>query len=160
MDYNIRHATVDDGEGLLELWHGFTDHLAGFDDRYEHNESADDRWLSYFENQLVDSKYGTVIVAEHDGDLVGILEARITGNHPIFRLENHGHVYGHYVQDRIHGEGVGKELLEAAEEWFLDPAREVNFYRINVIEGDKNASEIYESYGLRAVEHTFEKQLK
>lgn len=159
MDYNIRHATVDDGDKLLRLWHGFTDHLAGFDDRYGHNESADDRWLSYFENQLIDSKYGTVIVAEHDGDLVGILEARITGNHPIFRLENHGHVYGHYVDDQVRGEGIGKALLEAAEKWFSDSTRGVDFYRVNVLEGDEKVSELYESYGLSTVEHTFEKQL-
>ena len=43
MDAEVRTAQREDGEALLELWHGFTAHLSEFDERYAHNESADDR---------------------------------------------------------------------------------------------------------------------
>ncbi|WP_135822268.1 GNAT family N-acetyltransferase [Halostella litorea] len=159
MAYEVRHATSDDGEDLIELWHGFTDHLSKYDDRYQHKEDADERWLSYFENQLVDSKYGTVVVAEEEstGDLVGVLEARVMGDHPIFRLQDHGYINGHYVEAEHRGEGVGKALLEKADEWFAGPPHEVEFYRIDVLEGDEEAPALYEDLGFEPVEHVYEK---
>lgn len=159
MTYELRHATVDDGADLLRLWHGFTDHLSTYDERYRHKESADDRWLQYFENQLVDSKYGTVIVAEHEesGELVGILEARVMGNHPIFRLANHGYIHGHYVDESHRNSGLGRALLEKAHDWFAEPPREVDFYRVDVIDGDEQSAAIYDKLGFRPVEHVYEK---
>lgn len=162
MTYDVREATIDDGENLLELWHGFTDHLSKHDDRYRHKESADDRWLQYFENQLVDSKYGTVFVAEAEesGELVGVLEARIMGNHPIFRLQDHGYINGHFVRDDYRGEGVGTALLEAVHEWFGQSDREIDFYRVDVIQGDDDSTGFYESNEFEPVEHVFEKSIK
>lgn len=161
MSITVRHATLDDGENLLELWHGFTANRAKFDERYEHKESADERWLNYFENQLVDSKYGTVIVAENgDDELVGVLEARVVGNHPIFRLENHGYINGHYVLEEHRNSGIGKTLLDKAYEWFASEPRDVNFYRVNVLEGNNDAEERYKKYGLEPVEHTYEGQIE
>ncbi|MDY6764825.1 MAG: GNAT family N-acetyltransferase, partial [Halobacteria archaeon] len=114
MEFEIRHATLDDGEDLLNLWHGFTDHLSEYDERYKHKESADERWLDYFSNQLVDSKYGTVIVAEGNGKILGVLEARVMGNHPIFRLKNHGKITGHYVREGYRRQGIGSAMIEEA----------------------------------------------
>ena len=159
MSASVRHATVEDGEALLRLWHGFTDHLSQYDDRYRHKDAADSRWLEYFENQLVDSKYGTVLVAEDDGDLVGVLEARVTGDHPIFRLSDHGTINGHYVVDDYRGEGVGEQLVEAAADWFRASERDVDFCRVEVIEGDERAHAAYEQLGFEPVEHTYELHL-
>ena len=161
MDYEVRQAAIDDGEELLELWHGFTSYLSEYDDRYAHKDSADSRWVSYFENQLVDSKYGTVFVAEHaeTGQLIGVLEARVTGDHPIFRLSDHGYINGLFVREQYRGEGVGKQLLESAADWFRDNPKDVSYYRIDVLEGDEDAREVLENYGLDPVEHVYEKRL-
>lgn len=160
MDATVRHAEAEDGDEILDLWHGFTDHLSEFDDRYQHKDTADDRWLSYFENQLVDSKYGTVIVAEGDDGLVGVAEARVMGSHPVFRLKDHGYINGHYVIESHRGRGIGQALLESAEEWFANSPREVDFYRVNIIEGDAEAGDRYEALEFDPVEHVYEKQLE
>lgn len=161
MDWTVRQAGADDAPALLELWHGFTDHLSEYDERYTHKESADDRWLDYFEGQLLDSKYGTVFVAinEDTGDPIGVLEARVMGNHPIFRLENHGYIKGHFVPEQYQGHGIGQALLEAAHEWFTEPPREVDFYRVDVIDGDGAAAAFYEDADFVPVEHTWERRV-
>lgn len=159
MDVEIRHADTDDNEELLELWHGFTTHLSQYDERYQHKEDADERWSRYFENQLVDSKYGTVIVADAGDQLVGVLEARVTGDHPIFRLADHGYINGHYVREGYRDRNIGRRLLEAAVEWFGDSPREVEFCRVDVIEGDDDAAEAYEGLGFSPVEHVYERRI-
>lgn len=160
MTYQVRHANLDDGEDLLGLWHGYSDHLSDYDPRYEHRgEDANERWLTYFENQLVDSKYGTVVVGEHEptGDLAGVLEARVVGNHPIFRLENHGYINGHYVHPDHRGEGLGRALVEEAHDWFVSPPNAVDFYRVDVVEGDDEVAAIYDALGFEPVEHVYER---
>ncbi|SFR63898.1 GNAT family N-acetyltransferase [Halogeometricum limi] len=160
MDIEIRRATTDDGPALLDLWHGFTEHLSQYDERYQHKEDADDRWLQYFENQLVDSKYGAVFVAEADDDIVGVIEARLTGDHPIFRLSDHGYINGHYVVEEHRDEGVGDRLVEAAVDWFGESDRDITFCRVDVIEGDDHAQAAYERMGFSPVEHVYERQVE
>ncbi|MFC7203259.1 GNAT family N-acetyltransferase [Haloferax namakaokahaiae] len=161
MGIRTRHAVEADGSEILDLWHGFTSHLSSFDDRYGHSDQADERWLRYFENQLIDSKYGTVILAEADDEdtPIGVLEARVMGDHPIFRLANHGYVNGLYVREEYRGEGVAGELLDAAAEWFTEGPRAVNYYRIDVLAGDEAASKMLESHGLEPVELVYEERL-
>lgn len=159
MDFDVRQATRDDGERLLELWHGFTAHLSEYDERYSHTDSADDRWVSYFENQLLDSKYGTVIVAEVDDEPVGVLEARVMGNHPLFRLENHGQIHGLYVTEEYRGHGIASTLLDEAVEWLTEPPREIDFFRITAMDGDEAAEEVYRANGCAPVEHVYERRL-
>jgi len=159
MDFEVRHAVVDDGDQLVALWHGFTDYLSTYDDKYSHRETADERWLHYFEDQLIDSKYGTVVVADGEDGLLGALEARVMGNHPIFQLENHGFIHGHFVREAYRGEGVGRALLATAEAWFTEPPREVDFYRVRVMSGDDHAAGVYRQAGFEAVERIFEKDL-
>lgn len=161
MSYEVRYATEEDGEELLALWHGFTDHLSEFDERYRHNERADERWLDYFKNQLVDSMYGTVVVAKHEPseELVGVLEARIMGNHPIFRLRNHGYINGHFVEESHRGEGVGSAMLDLAHEWFEGSEKEVDFYRVDVLHGDEDSETFYLEQGFEPVEHVYERRV-
>lgn len=160
MDIEIRHAAVEDGEALLDLWHGFTANLAEFDERYRHRKTADERWLQYFENQLVDSKYGTVVVADTGNELVGVLEARVMGDHPIFRLPDHGYINGHYVRASYRDAGVGSRLVEAALAWFGTEPRAVEFCRVDVLEGDDVGAETYRDLGFDPVEHVYERPVE
>ncbi|MGM0604160.1 MAG: N-acetyltransferase family protein [Halobacteriota archaeon] len=160
MDVEIRRATDADGPVLLDLWHGFTDDLSEYDERYRHKADADDRWLQYFENQLVDSKYGAVFVAEHDGELIGVIEARLTGSHPIFRLSDHGYINGHYVREPYRNRGIDEQLIEAAIEWFNESDRDITFCRVDVIEGNDRAHEAYQQMGFSPVEHVYERRVK
>jgi len=160
MEVRTRHATESDGEEILELWHKFTAHLSKYDDRYSHDEQADERWLRYFENQLVDSKYGTVLIAENDdGEPLGVLEARLMGDHPIFQLPNHGYVHGLYVREEHRQKGVAAAMLDAAAEWFSEEPRNVDYYRIDVLADDDTASRMLESHGLEPVECVYEQRL-
>jgi GNAT superfamily N-acetyltransferase len=157
MPVTVREATVEDGEEILDLWYAFTGHLAEFNERYRAREGADEHWLSYFEDQLVDSKYSTVLLAENDdGEHVGVLEIRVVGEHPIFQLGRHAEIHGLYVREHARGEGVGEALLDKAEDWMRDDPRGVDFYRVDVVEGDEESEGALRELGLEPVKETFE----
>ena len=155
-DVELRHAEVEDGEELLELWHGFTAHLAEFDDRYRHREEANERWLAYFENQLVDAQYGTVVVADASDELVGVLEARVTGGHPIYQIADHGSINGYHIKEPYRDRGIGQRLIEKAVDWFESRDRGVTFCRVDILEGDETAAADFEEHGFEPVEHVYE----
>lgn len=157
MELTVREATTEDGQEILDLWHDFTSHLSEFNERYEPRESAEEHWLSYFENQLIDSKYSTVLLAKNgDDEYVGVLEIRIVGEHPIFQLGRHAEIHGMFVREEARGEGVGQALLDTAESWLSEDPRNVDFYRIDAVEGDDEASAALQELGLVPVKHTFE----
>jgi GNAT superfamily N-acetyltransferase len=156
VDATVRTATEDDAEAIMSLWDGYAGTLADYDERFTVEEGGREKWRSYFTNSLVESSRGDILLAEADGEVVGALEARIIGGHPVFNFGKHGQVYGHYVQESFRGRGVGRALLEAAEEWFRE--REMPFWRVDVLHGVKEEA-VYDSFGMRPMEVIYEKEL-
>ncbi|MFC7059442.1 GNAT family N-acetyltransferase [Halovenus salina] len=83
-------------------------------------------------------------------------EVRVTGGHPVFKFGKHGMVYGHYVHPEYRGEGAGRALLEAAQEWFRE--KEMPFWRIEVLHGVEEEA-LYRDIGMKPMEVIYEKEL-
>ena len=155
-DATVRTAEPDDADDIMSLWNGYADTLVDFDERFEIEDGGREKWHNYVTTSLVNSSRGDILLAERDGTAIGALEARVIGGHPVFNFGKHGMVYGHYVHPEFRGEGVGRALLEAAEEWFRD--REMPFWRIDVLHGVEE-EELYREYGMKPMEVTYEKEL-
>ena len=139
------------------LWNGYAETLADYDERFRIEEGGREKWRTYFTTSLVESSRGDILLAEDgDGEVVGALEARVVGGHPVFNFGKHGQVYGHYVHEAYRDAGVGRALLEAAEEWFRE--REMDFWRIDVLHGVAESA-VYESFGMQPMEAVYEKEL-
>lgn len=160
MEFQTRHARKADSRQLLQIWGQFTDHISDFDKRYEPTEEAGDRWIPYFENQLVDSKYGTVIVAENpDVELIGAIEVRVMASHPIFQLDEHGYIKGFHVLQGYRNQGVGNALLKDMESWLNTPPRQIETVRLDLLEKDESSKQFFSDYGFETVEQVFEKHV-
>ncbi|MFD1647827.1 GNAT family N-acetyltransferase [Haloarchaeobius litoreus] len=160
MNYEIRYAEEDDADEILSLWYEYSDHLSQFDARYEHKADAGDQWRDYFLNRMVGSSKASVFVAdstEVEG-LLGVIEVRVMGAHPIFQLDQHGMIFGHHVRSGYQRQGIEAALLDKAEEWFKHE-QNLSFYRMNVLAENHYLGEIYEEYGLEQIEHTYEGEL-
>ncbi|RQG87955.1 GNAT family N-acetyltransferase [Natrarchaeobius halalkaliphilus] len=160
MNYEITFATEEDADDILDLWYEYSDQLSDIDDRYTHKDEAGEQWRNYFLNQMVNSSKAAILVAdseEADG-LLGVIEVRIMGSHPIFQLTQHGMVFGHHVRDEYQGNGIEESLLEAAEQWFTDE-KDLPFYRVNVLAQNDYLKDIYDEYGLEQIEYTYEASL-
>ena len=63
----------------------------------------------------------TVILAEHDGECIGLARGDVLTTDPIFRLrEDHrcGYVDQMFVRPTYRGHRIGAELLRRCEDWF------------------------------------------
>lgn len=160
MNYEIRYAEEDDADEILSLWYEYSDHLSRFDDRYEHKEDAGEQWRDYFLNRMVGSSKASVFVADSDAvdGLLGVIEVRVMGAHPIFQLDQHGMIFGHHVRSDYQRQGIEAALLDKAEEWFKHE-KNLPFYRMNILADNHYLEEIYEEYGLEQIEHTYEGEL-
>lgn len=167
-DGRVRVATEDDADPVEGLWNAYAAVLAGYDDRYRIEEGGRDRWRAYFTNSLVNSSRGDVLLAERqgvsdgddgdegDGEVMGVVEVRVGGGHPVFKFGQHGRVYGHFVDPEYRRQGVGTALIEAAEAWFRE--RDLPFYRYDVLHGVEEAV-LYEELGMEPMEVVYEKEL-
>lgn len=154
----VREARAEDVDELLDLWRGFVDFLSPRDPRYAAREGAYEKWRSYFLNRMVDSEHATVLVAEHGADgLVGAVEARVTGGHPVFKVSKHGRLHGHFVVEEHRGEGIGERLIERAEAWFEDKG--LPYYRVSVLSWLPEVKEAYEDVGMEHAEWVMERSL-
>jgi len=157
VDATVRTATEDDAEEIMALWNGYAETLADYDERFRIEEGGREKWRTYFTTSLVESSRGDILLAEDgDGEVVGALEARVVGGHPVFNFGKHGQVYGHYVHEAYRDADVGRALLKAAEDWFRE--REMDFWRIDVLHAVAESA-VYESFGMRPMEAVYEKEL-
>lgn len=157
MPVTVRHARPEDADQIVDLWRGFVDFLSPQDDRYEAREGAYEKWRDYFLNRMVDSEHATVLVAEDEGELVGVVEARVTGGHPVFKVSRHGRLFGHFVKEGHRGKGVGQMLITGAEAWFED--KDLPYYRVSVLSWLPEVKEAYEDAGMEHAEWIMEKFL-
>ena len=155
--FAVRPATKDDADAIIELWKGYVAFLSPRDPRYEARPGAYDKWRTYFLNRMVNSEHAALFVAEADDQLVGIIEARVTGGHPVFKVDMHGHLYGHFVVEAWRGQGVGAALIQAAEAWFGQKG--LSAYRVAVLSWLPEVKAAYEATGLEHAEWIMEKHL-
>ncbi|WP_267162220.1 GNAT family N-acetyltransferase [Halovenus salina] len=155
-DATVRTADQDDTNEIMSLWDGYADTLVDYDERFRIEEGGRVKWEDYFTNSLVNSSRGDILLAQRDEDVIGALEVRVTGGHPVFKFGKHGMVYGHYVHPEYRGEGAGRALLEAAQEWFRE--KEMPFWRIEVLHGVEEEA-LYRDIGMKPMEVIYEKEL-
>lgn len=160
VDYKVRFAQSEDVEEILPLWYEYSDELSRRDSRYQSKDDAGERWKDYFLDRMVDSSKAAVLVADAGDEhgLLGVIEVRVMGGHPIFQLGKHGVVFGHHVATEYQGMGIEADLLAAAEEWFGEK-QNLQFFRVEVLHNNDYLKEIYEEYGLEVIEHTYEGDL-
>jgi GNAT superfamily N-acetyltransferase len=87
-----------------------------------------------------------IFVAEEDGVIVGLCWCTIVDR----GVDKQGEVAEFYVEKEYRGKGVGKELLAAAKQLFIDEHVEVAFAWTH--HGNKTAIELYRGAGFKEVD--------
>lgn len=112
----IRPATREDRDGLLQLWLEFLNEQAALDDRFTVAEDVAERWSNDY-LLTVRAERRRLFVAEHDGKLIGFINAVRWAPPPVNKLASEVYVEEIYVRPDTRRKGVGSQLVEKAREW-------------------------------------------
>jgi len=130
MTLSIRQATPDDAAGLANLVTqlGYPSSSEQVAARLTSLQSADDRLL----------------VAETDGVAVGLAHVNRWAN---LVVDNRAEIVALVVDDKWRGQGIGRALLQAAEEWATQRGCSALQVRTNIVR--QRAHEFYFQNGFR-----------
>lgn len=155
----IREMIADDVREIAELWLELVNYHLPIDDAMP-VPAVDgvQRYAARLQNSL-DDTYAKIYVAEDDaGQLVGFVVAAIVDLLPeMFVIERSGFIADIFVQEAYRGQGVGQQLIEAAEGWFR--SRNILHYEWSVAAANHTGRKFWQSIGGREVMIRMRKQL-
>ncbi len=144
MPIQIRKYRPSDGEFILSLVSRFSEfELPDWRQKDEidgTNQASMERALN---QPRLDS---AIFVAEDEnGNLAGFIHLQTEND--FFRDEKYGYISDLAVDASFEGHGIGRKLLETAEEW----AREKGYrlLALYVFSGNRRARKLYEKYGFK-----------
>ena len=163
MEITYREYTKNDYKTLLDL----TDRLAIYAKSIDPIKRVQNL-PGFAEADLLDTlsdlekNEGRILLAESEGKAIGYITGIIWKQPERVRLEiglhKTGEVMDLYVDEEYRGLGVGKKLMQEAEEYFKKSGCDSMW--LQVFEPNKNAHEVYKKYGFVDREIGMLKQLK
>lgn len=140
----IRKARTDDMNDLLFLWNEMMGSHLGMHPDFRISKNADMAMASNFTN-LFDDTTSTILVAEEDNKVVGMLIAQSRVGLPYTRTEKTGYFRDVSVTKSFRGMGIGKKLVEAGIKFLVS----LDVEYIDLITGSDNekSNEFWEKMG-------------
>jgi GNAT superfamily N-acetyltransferase len=114
----IRTATLQDADAIVPLWREMMEvHQDVEPAIWTMSEDADQNWRKFLETRF-DNPESTVLVAEHEGCLIGYLIANRMNIPPVFAAPPTGGIMDCAVTQSQRRRGIGELLVKAALHWF------------------------------------------
>jgi ribosomal protein S18 acetylase RimI-like enzyme len=96
------------------------------------------------DNEFILSLISAIFVAEDEnGKLAGFIHLQAENDY--FRNEKYGYISDLAVDASFEGQGIGRKLLDTAEEWAR--AKGYRLLALYVFSGNRRARQLYEKYG-------------
>ena len=153
MTVNVRPATQDDLQILLEFEQAIIDAERLFDDTIR-----DGFDVNYYDLEgLIASPEAEVVVAELDSEIIGSGFAKIEASESYLKHDQHSYLGFMYVIPKHRGKGVNGKIVEALEAWSV--SRGVNEMKLEVYADNITARKAYEKSGYNSLILTMRKGL-
>ncbi|HLA64348.1 MAG TPA: GNAT family N-acetyltransferase [Rhodothermales bacterium] len=116
MSFTIRRARAADADAVRALWEALHREHEATDARYRLSEDAALRWASDL-REWTRSDADRVLVAEQEGELVGLTVAHLMWPAPVYASHLMVWVDDFFVLSAHRGQGIGRALLDALRAW-------------------------------------------
>jgi len=153
----VRAATQHDLPIVLELRLALLHEHASSPIYSRLRSDAETRARSLFSTQL-DAPSEVTLLAERDGQAIGILRCIESIGMPLLYPARYGYVSSVYVRPEVRRTGVVRALLAEAEEWCA--ARGLTELRLHNAAENEVANATWQSLGFEVVEHLRVRRLR
>lgn len=153
----IREIIQDDLDKIAHLALHAQERETPFDPILRLSEDARDFIHAWLKENI--SMGGKIIVAEHEGEIVGFIWGWIVQKPlEIFKVENIGYIYQVYVKKQLEDAGLKEKLLESITEIFRK--REIKYIIADCYIKDVENIKLYENRGFKPRALTLMKKLE
>ena len=102
------------------------------------------------------NKWKTFVCEGGDGELLGFITGGIEKEIPGFRFSSYGNVEIFFVEKGFRGRGMGRDLLERMEAWFIE--KECDAVKVDTWISNTAARKAYKRMGFSEIALTFVKE--
>ena len=155
MDRIIRQATEQDIDALINLYDEFHRfHVVGMPDRLRTSGSSSPEEIAKLKkalSEILHREDATLIVAVSEGHIVGLAEmyVQLDEPHSLVVPHRYGHLQSLVVSASVRKKGVGKLLVEAAQNWAK--GKGATEMQLNCWEFEAGPLHFYEHLGYRTL---------
>jgi ribosomal protein S18 acetylase RimI-like enzyme len=144
-DFVIRRMSPGDMDAVVRLWKGEVEYHTSIDPRLAVREDAEESFRQFLTRIAASQSDVIVLAADVGGEIAGFLVGMIRERTPVFVRSTHGYITDIYVDPRFRRRGIGRRLVEAAEEWFA--ARGMDHVRLQVAAANEAGLAFWRSVG-------------
>ncbi|MBL7211028.1 MAG: GNAT family N-acetyltransferase [Desulfobacteraceae bacterium] len=119
MQVIIRNAGEQDLDMIIELWKELMDFHKIRDQYFSRSSDGHEKFMEFISGHIA-SETSKVLVAEHDGNIVGHCLASISNYPPVFENKEYGSIDDLAVTESYRRTGVGEKLCQEIQKWFKE----------------------------------------
>jgi len=142
----VRIASSDDIESMVNLWLESAQYHGQIDSRLQFAPDAAEATRNYFASQVPLDNFIAFIASRGDED-IGFIEARVMEKPPIHLIRKIGFIGALFVKPEERRKGVGSHLYENVQDWFME--QKIVKYRLAVASMNAVGIEFWRKLGYK-----------
>ncbi|MDQ3194188.1 MAG: GNAT family N-acetyltransferase [Bacteroidota bacterium] len=124
---------------------------------YEPSDNSRQEFKDYIAKRITDENFN-ILIAESSGKITGYVMGWIDLRPPIYKIRNVGYLSNIFVNSDQRNSGIGKELYNEMEKWFL--SKNVDYIEIKSDARNTDTINKFRNHGFRDLSITFYKKAK
>ena len=142
----IREARIGDLGVIVDLWQQMIEHHTRLSPHFTLAEDGKEKFSKYLAKKFSE-KSTRLIVAEHDGKVVGFMLGLLSPNVPVFKERTMGVISDVYVLPGYRKRGISREMLKGVLKWFNK--NKVTTVQLNVATANLEARSAWGQLGFK-----------
>lgn len=152
---NIQHANISDLPAIESIYRELFAHMAELQPDYYLKASQDPTFIQ----KMIEANDSALLIAKKDDQVLGFIMAQEQVTPPYNCIAPHkfAYIFDFVVTEKARGLGVGKQLMNALEEW--TKSRHLDYIELSVLSNNIEAHKLYENIGYTDATHIMRKPL-